>query len=245
MNTLVTTVLQYTWPILDPPGEPLTRAEILAHGYPALEDAAEENHCSIVGHPLWRVQDAAITGGWESWKGRVLIALVPVVNYGAPETDFGEPLLTRAEWDEIHAGEIAEAEQLRQAEIEREQQKTAERDAQVRRLHAAGLTMAEMQRVLKLRYNPVMNALLRCGLQPHRRKKVNQKTKLGPCLTPQRYRIRELYLAGLTVSEISRALDERSTVVTQVIGQVEPAPVADPIELPARSIEPIVLEPAA
>ncbi len=227
-SSLVASTLQYIWPILDPRGEqPLTRAEILAHGYPALEQAADECECLIVGHPLWVVQDGAITGGWESWPGRVLIALVPVHHYGMPRDDDGEPMMTRAQWEDLYAMEIAEAHADREALVLRGRQRLAERDQHARRLHQAGLTVPEMQRVLRARFEAVHNALRRCDLTPNPRPRGgSRRTKLGPCLTPNDARIRELCLAGLTLDEISRALDERATVVSAVIVRrgLAPAP---------------------
>jgi hypothetical protein len=228
---LATTTLQYTWPIIDPEGEaPLTRAEVLEHAYDELEDLAEQAECLILGPPLWFVQAGAATAGWTAWPGRVLIALIPVHHYGRPRNAAGEPLYTRAEWEEIRAVEVARAEQKARQEAdearEHRERLAAERDDQVRRLHAAGLSITEMVRVTGSKFETIRNAHTRCNLEPHLQRGPRY-TKNGPALSVPDRRVTEMHAAGLTITEIARALGSRPgkiTIAFERLGLTPPDP---------------------
>lgn len=238
---IVTTTLQYVWPILDPAGEePLTRAEVLEHAYPALEQVADEAECAVVGPPLWIIQPGSATTGWTTWPGRVLIALVPVHFYGQPRTDDGEPRFTRTEWEEIRESEAAQAELEAQAARQAAERAQAARDRRVRELHAAGLTIKEMERVLGIRYDRVRSSLSRCGLTANVNPGSSRKSKNGRCPFPQEGRVSDLHTAGLSIEDIARALDVTVGAVTVVLGRLGLTPTvtitAEALERDARML---------
>lgn len=211
---LITTTLQYVWPIQDPPGEePLTRAEILAHAYPALDQVAGENECTIVGHPLWCVQAGRDTKGWETWPGRVVIALVPVESHAVPRNDAGEELFTRAQWEETVAAEKVAAEAERIAARAAELAGRAALDAEVDRLYRLGLSRTETQRVLALGHDHALRgAERRLSIKPTARR--SSRAKAGASDLPDDKRLRELHDQGLTLAEVARALDHTAGMVT-------------------------------
>jgi hypothetical protein len=230
MTVLITNTLQYVWPVEDPPGEdPLTRAEILAHAYDALEDVADQCDCTIMGPPLWMVQAGAITKGWETWPGRVLIALVPV-DYHPTHTEQGEPLLTRAQWEEVYAAEQATQEAARAAEKVAEEAARVALDERVKALHALGLNDGEMARVIgagvtRSAVNHSRND--RLGLPANtRRRTVRPLQGAGGRLAPADARIQALHAGGLGIAEIARVLEVttgRVTVAFERLGLNPPA----------------------
>jgi hypothetical protein len=225
---LVTNTLQYVWPIEDPPGEPLTRAEILIHAYEALEDVADEHDCTIMGPPLWMVQAGAITKGWQTWPGRVLIALVPV-DYHPASTEQGEPLLTRAQWEEVHAVEQERAEVEQAAEKEAERAADAARLAalqeRVKELHPLGLNDAEMARVIggDVNKRSVQHFRTRLRLPANARRGPVRPLDGGTERTQSTdARISRLRAGGLTIAEIARALNLTTGAVTVAIERLNP-----------------------
>lgn len=227
---MITTTLQFVWPIEDPPGEELlTRAEILAHAYQALEAVADEHDCTIMGPPLWAVQAGAVTQGWQTWNGRVLIALVPVEHHPT-HTEHGEPLLTRAQWDEVHATEQAAAAVVRAAEEETERAAEVDRlaalDERVKTLHAAGLNDAEITRVIGAGVTKSAvhySRAYRLGLPSNAKRGPARPLHAAGRLTPAPARVQALRAAGLTVREVARVLG----FTTSAIEQLDLAPVAD------------------
>jgi hypothetical protein len=213
---LITTTLQYVWPIEEPAGEePLTRAEILAHAYPALDQVADDNECTIVGHPLWCIQAGRDTKGWETWPGRVVIALVPVESHATPRNDDGEELLTRAQWQELATAEKADAEARRLAARAAEAARRDEADAEIARLYELGLSRTETQRVLALEHDHALRgAERRLGIKPTARRSAH--AKVGASDLPDEKRLRELHGRGLTLAEVARALDHTAGTVTVV-----------------------------
>lgn len=217
---LITTTLQYVWPIEEPADEePLTRAEILAHAYSALDQVADENECTIVGHPLWCIQDGRDTKGWETWAGRVVIALVPVQSHAIPRNDDGEELLTRAQWEEIVAAERAVTEAKRAANRAADAARRDEMDVEIGRLYRLGLSRAETQRILALENEDVLRrAERRLGVKPTTRR--SPRAKVGASELPDPKRLRELHAQGLTLAEVARALDHTAGTVTVVYEQL-------------------------
>jgi hypothetical protein len=218
MRSLITSTLQYVWPILDPAGEaPLTRAEILQLAYPALEDAAEEHGCTFAGPPLWSIQPGRFTKGWETWTGRVVIALVPVEHHPIAN-EAGEPLFTRAQWEEVHAAEQVQAELERIARIEAERIAREQLDAKVARLHAAGLSNAEITRVVlpadQQNDETIRRSLARQGLKSNYVHRDKRRHKLSTCLTPPDELITEWHGKSLTIAEIARACNFTVGVIT-------------------------------
>lgn len=240
---LITNTLQYIWPVMDPDGEePLTRAEILAHAYRELDQVATDEGCTIVGHPLWSVQAGADTKGWEDWPGRVIIALVPV-EYRPAATPDGEPLLTRAEWQEIAAEEATATEEARLAAKAAEHERRETFYAEVARLHQLGLTRAEMQRVLLLdRDGTIRTAERHLGIVAHQHRPT--RAKMGASDLPDPKRLRKLHDNGCTLAEVARALDVTrgsATVVYERLGLTPNRPgtpaTVEPLPAPADNRE--------
>ncbi len=218
---LIRSCLQYAWPIEEPAGAPLTRAEILAHAYPLLGQVAEENDCTIMGPPAWTIADARDVPGWTFATGRVVIARIPVEHHLFFGDDDQEARYTRAEWEEIAAAE--QAAQAEQAAARRQAEK-AERDAfdvRVKELHSQGLNDKEIARAIEgcKDSNQVARSRARQHLAPNRRKYQSPERKPGqPPRTVDR--VKELHPKGYMNIEMARIIGCASQTVDKAVREL-------------------------
>lgn len=182
--SLIRSILQYVWPIQDPaePEPPLTRAEAIEHALPLLHQVADDNDCVIMGPPVWTIQMAADTPGFEPDPGRVLIARIPVEHF---PVDAGSPPLDPALEEVERAAQKARRVRIReQQEVERAAQKDrkvrireerSELDRRVAELHQSGVTAADMRAILD-----VTRRRIQCSLDRHRKSEMEKSRQPRP-----------------------------------------------------------------